>query len=331
MKMVNKGKEAKSFLSRGAEISIDKKGYKHNLQEEEAFKQIFKLTELGVLNWEPDLEEEDKYHTIIKIKNGLEEETTVPVIFHIGYSEFEDSPRGYLQLGDKNGPCRNTADKRVRNFARTYLHVNNLPIYSHCIKRGKGFELLARLSEFRNIEPFNYKQIEKFPFRVNIKDKRIFNNKIGFNDFINISNNFLNAVGEITKGDAKYSIIIDENTPNADECPEEKYFIYDCRTHQSQLQEYDQFIKNLYRNRTSLSLEDINKETFDNASSIQVGTRMPANVQEGDYEIALLDYYRQDKNIMNIYAEGTHKFKCNLADKIREISLPKGFSLNKKI
>lgn len=237
---------------------------------------------------------------------------------------------GYLNLGDDEGPCKNTSDKSVRTLAKHYFKIRDLSSPKHYIRANVALEMeyMARLSEFGEIKSFDPEQLKKFPLRTSITKKeskrfgfwkRKVENRIDHQEFIDLSQGLLTSLHYISNGKARYAMIFDGETPNTDNVPEEQFFIYNCISH----------ISPIFTEETS-SLRELSKDRFEKVSSIQVGIRFQRKLPEERSEIALLDYNRRNANEVYIYSEGAEEFKLGLAERLQSMELPKGFSFFSK-
>jgi len=318
--MGNQGEKAKKTLFRGLETVVDEREFKEKSRqiEEAAFERVFGDTFQGVVNWNRDVQGRESYAAEVTVENALGEEVTIPVVFHTNYFEWpEGHKEGFLSFGDQQGPCRNTSDVRVRALAKKHFGIIGLSVYSHYIRDeiGKNMEWLARNAEFGEINPFDFEQLQKFPLRLTIRNKRLFQKKLEFREFNAVSQEFLRVLGETTKGNARYAVLMGGNSPDADEVSVEEYFVYDCLSHKSS------------KRSDSLSLRDL-ADIFNGTNLLQIGVRVPTNTQ-GSYETALLNYSKKNPRTIKIYAEGSAEFKYALGNSLRRMQLPSRFTFGK--
>jgi len=314
------GEEAKKILFRGLEIVVNEGEFRERSRqiEEAAFERVFEDTFQDRVNWNRDVQGRESYTAEVTVENVSGEEVIIPVVFHTNYFEWPDVHKdGFLNFGDEQGPCRNTSDARVRKLAKKYFGITGLPVYSHYIRSEieKSMEWLARHAEFGDINPYGFEQLQEFPLRLTIKNKRLFQKKLEFREFNAISQEFLRVLGDTSKDNARYAVLTEGNSPDADEVSIEEYFVYDCLSHKS------------IKRTDSLSLKDL-ADIFNGTELLQIGVRVPADIH-GTFETALLDYSKRNPCMIKIYAEGNSEFKYALGNSLRRIQLPSRFFFGK--
>ena len=116
------GKNVLEILADG----IDKNLHPGKVMEikEKAFEKVLNDSYNGIINWKREGKKEN-YTAKATVIDAKGEEITIPVIFLI--SRFDsmvgEQALGFLYLGGKEGPCRNTANEKVKKLAETYFKV----------------------------------------------------------------------------------------------------------------------------------------------------------------------------------------------------------------
>ncbi len=92
--------------------------------EERAIEKILEDTYKGLVKWEQDPEDPERYTAHAIVLNANIEAIVIPVLFRTD-DEVNYSPRwGYLHLGNRDGPLRNTNHPKVNQFASEYLKID---------------------------------------------------------------------------------------------------------------------------------------------------------------------------------------------------------------
>jgi hypothetical protein len=116
------GKTVYEVLYKGLERIFDHKEFREKKAKvnEQAFTKIITETLQNKIEWERDLNEDDTFIGEAVVENASGEKVLIPVLF---YTKIECGGLygGYLHLGDKKGPCKNTADERVKSIAEQYF------------------------------------------------------------------------------------------------------------------------------------------------------------------------------------------------------------------
>lgn len=106
----------------------DLKVYKRNKTLEHAFSKIVNDTFEGKISWEKDYGiPVARYKAEAIVLNYKGEGITLPVIFQIvRIARDSRDKEGFLYLGNENGPCKNSADKQIKQLAKTYFKIRNV-------------------------------------------------------------------------------------------------------------------------------------------------------------------------------------------------------------
>jgi len=98
--------------------------FKRGEIEDRAIEKILEDTYKGLVRWEQDFEDPEKYTAHAIVLNANMEAIVIPVLFRTD-DEVNYSPRwGYLHLGNRDGPLRNTNHPKVNQFTSEYLKID---------------------------------------------------------------------------------------------------------------------------------------------------------------------------------------------------------------
>ncbi len=103
------------------------KVYKRDKILEGAFSKIVNDTLEGNIFWEKDYNILGGYKAEATVLNYKGEGVTIPVLFQIVRIAHDSRDKeGFLYLGNENGPCKNSADKQIKQLAKKHFKIRNV-------------------------------------------------------------------------------------------------------------------------------------------------------------------------------------------------------------
>ncbi|MBM3200282.1 hypothetical protein FJZ53_05055 [Candidatus Woesearchaeota archaeon] len=112
------------------------KAYKRACQRnkilEDAFYKIVNDTFEGKVDWENDYYTPAEYKAKAIVLDYKGKGIIIPVFFQaVRINSDYRLKEGFLHLGNENGPCKNSADKRIKELAKKYFKIRNMgPSYT---------------------------------------------------------------------------------------------------------------------------------------------------------------------------------------------------------
>ncbi len=99
--------------------------FKRGEIEDRAIEKIIEDTYKGLVDWEQDFEDPEKYTAHAIVINVNMEAITIPVLFRTDDRAYTSDTRwGYLYLGNEKGPLRNTNHPKINQLASDYFKID---------------------------------------------------------------------------------------------------------------------------------------------------------------------------------------------------------------
>jgi hypothetical protein len=98
--------------------------FKRGEIEDRAIEKILEDTYKGLVKWEQDLEDPEKYTAHATVLNVNMEAITIPVLFRTDDTPSIEKRWGYLHLGNKDGPLLNTNNPKIDELACKYFKID---------------------------------------------------------------------------------------------------------------------------------------------------------------------------------------------------------------
>lgn len=102
--------------------------YKQNKILDDTFSKIVNDTFKGEIIWEKDCSASNlRYKAEAPVINYKRKCIIIPVVFQTArIIQGQAGREGFLYLGDENGPCKNSADNRIKELAKKYFKIRNI-------------------------------------------------------------------------------------------------------------------------------------------------------------------------------------------------------------